>query len=238
MASDLRRLDLRVSVPELGQREGAVQLRPFVDGEDLLARGFPDEPGVDPGLLLVAGGPLEAGPVARTARLAESECTQACCGALDVTVRQVGDEVVWNDWRNTADDRITLPELRFAAAQYHAELARAVADHGWEWPARTVARLLEERLRAEGARAEGLRREDRWPDRWECELRWVAAWHWEPERVRVGFLDRRGSTADGLPRHRILLEFPVTAQEPADRARALAERLLAGDPRELSSAGG
>ncbi|TDC61663.1 hypothetical protein E1283_35255, partial [Streptomyces hainanensis] len=133
--------ELRLHIAVVDQQ---VELRPLVDGADLLATAFPDEPGTDPRDLPR----LVATPQSHEVRLVEAECTESCCGALHVTITRTSDHVRWHDWRNTADPALVPPELRFPATDYDAELARATADFSWEWPARTLARHLEPALAA------------------------------------------------------------------------------------------
>lgn len=126
-------LTLRVVVPPFGTRQGAVECRPVVDGEDILAGVFEKGPAEDPGRLLGPDSPLLATAAPRRVRLAEAECTEGCCGAVYVTVRREGRQVVRSDWRNPDKRSFSLPELRFATDQYEAEVHRASRDHSWEW---------------------------------------------------------------------------------------------------------
>ncbi|WP_448316061.1 hypothetical protein [Streptomyces sp. CO7] len=216
------RLTLRVSVPPLGTRQGAVQCRPVVDGRDLLADVFDEGPAEDPSRLLGPDSPLLATGTPRRVRLAEAECSEGCCGAVYVTVRREGGQVVWSDWRDPADASFTLPELRFGRDPYEAEIRRASADHSWEWPARTVARLLEERLRDHAD----------WPGRWECELDSVSAWHREPDRITLLlFHPGRSALREGRPWLQFRHVLPVTDEAPADQAAHLADLLTSEDPR-------
>ncbi|MFF7601510.1 hypothetical protein [Streptomyces mirabilis] len=93
-------------------------------------------------------------------RLAEASCAEGCCGALCVTIQRDGDYVLWGEWRNPDEDEVDVPASLFEAQEHQREVERATADRSWEWPARTVARLLEQDLRE---------RTD-WLARWECEL--------------------------------------------------------------------
>ena len=102
---------------------------------------------------------------------------------------------------------------------------RATADRSWEWPARTVARLLEQDLRE---------RTD-WLARWECELGAVSAWPWEPDQVNV-FLFHPGRSAirEGRPWLQFRMILAVSSDDPADQAERLAEQLVAADPRQAA----
>lgn len=133
--------------------------------------------------------------------------------------------MIWSGWRNPDDDDVDLTELRFDVNQYDTEVRRASTDHSWEWPARTVARLLEERLRE---------RVD-WLTTWECELGAVSAWHWEPNQISV-FLFHPGRSAirEDRPWLQFRMNLPVSGDNPGDQAEHLKARLTAEDPREVA----
>ncbi|MGW7055083.1 hypothetical protein [Streptomyces sp. NPDC054887] len=216
-------LALRVVVPSPARRGGSVEVRALVDGRDILADAFTGGRGQEPEDVLLPGGPLLATSEPHEVRLAEASCTEGCCGALYVTVRRDGDHVLWDGWRSPAEDDVDLPGFRFEAHEYTREVERATADRSWEWPARTVARLLEQHL---GERADRLAR-------WECELGAVSAWPWEPDQVNV-FLFHPGRSAIGQDRpwlqfRRILA---LCGDEAATQAELFAEQLLAADPRQ------
>ncbi|MEW2709551.1 hypothetical protein AB0948_31880 [Streptomyces koyangensis] len=225
MTAKKRCLALHVVVPDLPQRGASVEVRPLVDSEDILAEVFTEGPGEDPKYLLLPDGPLTAGPEPHEVRLAEATCTEGCCGALYVTIRRDGDHVIWSEWRNPDEDNVDLPEFWFDAREYQTEVERAVADHSWEWPARTVARLLELDLRERVG----------WLARWECELGGVSAWLWEPDQINL-FLFHPGPSAIGEDRpwlqFRMVLD--VSSDDPESQAERLAEQLVAGDPRQTA----
>ncbi|MGW4375087.1 hypothetical protein ACWEJ7_15620 [Streptomyces albidoflavus] len=225
MTEKTRRLTLRIVVPDAPRRGAAVEVRPLVDGEDLLAGAFTEGPGEDPRDLLVPDGPLMATVEPREVRLAEATCTEGCCGALYATVRRDGDHVVWDRWRNPEKDEVGLPELRFDAGQYRAEVERATTDHSWEWRARTVARLLER----------DLRQHTDWLARWECELAGVSAWLWQPDRVQLFlFYPPRSTITEDRPWLQFRMMLPVSGEDPTLQAARLAGRLVAGDPRRTA----
>ncbi|MGW1956953.1 hypothetical protein ACWCPI_30085 [Streptomyces sp. NPDC001920] len=142
-----------------------------------------------------------------------------------MTIRRDGDQVVWGSWRNPDEPEVDLPEFRFDARQYGAEVERATSDHSWEWPARTVARLLEGELRQRTA----------WLERWECELAGVSAWLWEPERINLFFFHPgRSAIREDRPWLQFRMPVAVSGDAPADQAERLAERLTAGDPRRTA----
>ncbi|WP_344870437.1 hypothetical protein [Allokutzneria multivorans] len=145
----LNKLALVVVTPPESDWDAA-ELRVLVDGRDIARECFDAGPNYDPDYVLGEAGRLAPGDEPRTVRIAEAECIAECCGALSVRMRREDSEIVWYDWENTSD-RAEVPteEFRFSAAQYEAELERASRDRSWEWPARTLSRLLQEALRAD-----------------------------------------------------------------------------------------
>ncbi|WP_146246821.1 hypothetical protein [Actinoplanes xinjiangensis] len=222
------RLELRVVVPAPPRSRGPVQVRPVIDGRDILNE-FPAGPGHEPETMLATLGPLTARAQPREVSLATADCTEGCCGALYVTVRRDGDSVVWGEWRDPEDDDIELPEFRFDAAEYDRELRRAAADTSWEWFARTVARLLGRRLRET-------------PEvlaRWDCELQAVVAWPWQRGIVTVLlYHPHRSSATQNTPWRQLLLHLPVEPGDPEGEAKRLADRIAVMDPRHAGSPSG
>lgn len=225
VTDEKRCLTLRVVVPDPTQRDAKVEVRALVDGRDILADAFTEGPGEDPKNLLVPGGPLTAESVPHEVRLAEASCTEGCCGALYVTIQHDGDYVLRDDWRNPAEDQVDLPAFRFEVQEYQREVERATADRNWEWPARTVARLLEQDLRE---------RTD-WLARWECEIGAGSALPWEPDQVNI-FLFHPGRAAirEDRPWLQFRMILAVSTDDPVDQAERLAEQLIAADPRQTA----
>ncbi|MFI0966488.1 hypothetical protein ACH4S8_34615 [Streptomyces sp. NPDC021080] len=145
-----------------------------------------------------------------------------------MTVRGDGEHVVWAGWRDPVDQDVDLPELRFAAGQYEAEVHRAGEDRRWEWPAGAVARLLETRLR---------RRED-WSVRWDCEVEDIWATRLEPDRIHVVLMHPRIRTEPDRPWLQFGITLPISADDPADQAEHLEASLTAGDPRATAEVWG
>ncbi|SBT40311.1 hypothetical protein [Micromonospora auratinigra] len=166
------RLRLRVVVPDPALPV-EVELRPLVNGEPVVARAFDRGCLAAPERLLDR---LRAGAEPREVRLAEAACTEGCCGALWTTLDRAGDRVRWHGWRGT-EAAGTLPTFHFDAGAYDAELDRVAGDHGWEWPARTLARLLRQRLVAESDLL----------GRWDCRPGWIQAPTCERDRVQLTF---------------------------------------------------
>ncbi|MFJ6623218.1 hypothetical protein ACIQOW_37335 [Kitasatospora sp. NPDC091335] len=225
MEPDLLSLDIVCPPPG----EGGTEIRPIVNGRDLLAglsprggEGGPRFVGAGPRYLLRRTRPLRATATPHEVRLAGAGCgLERCCGALYVTVRRDGEQVVWAGWRDPADQDFDLPELRFAADRYEAEVRRAEEDRGWKWPAAVVATLLEA----------GLREREDWLARWECELEAVWASREEPDRISVVLRHPPGREETDLPWAQFLMTLPISADDPSDQAGRLEARLTAGDPR-------
>lgn len=143
---------------------GNAETRVLIDGRPIIAVAFPDGDGEPPEYLLFNRA-LRATEEPREVRLAEAYCTEGCCGALYVTIVREGDEVVWRDWK-TSYTAETPPEYRFSATEYDREVTRAEQDHDWEWPARTLGRLILAELRADPTILR----------RWNCSISWIMAW--------------------------------------------------------------
>ncbi|MEV0578193.1 hypothetical protein [Streptomyces sp. NPDC050392] len=198
-----------------------VEARMLIDGRPLVQEAFGRGAAHSPEDLLDSG-VLRATAEPREVQLAEAYCTEGCCGALYVTVRREGDQVVWSDWRRPPPPPSPLylreiPELRFDGAAYDAEIARAENDHAWTWPARRTSRLI----------AAGLRDRPELLTRWDMELGWVATDFQDPDRTAVCLLY---AGDDGAPRHR-MWQIPEDGTPPEDRAAAALDRLATVDPR-------
>ncbi|WP_327721896.1 hypothetical protein OG381_45725 [Streptomyces sp. NBC_00490] len=224
-------LSLRHVLPEPLAVEQWAEIRPVIDGRDLLAAVHPD--GVsscsyDGWLGAVQDCPLAAAKEARQVELSNNDCDTGCCGGVFVTVRREGPFVLWTGWKNTNDIRVpSPPELRFDAAQYDAALAAAADDVSWEDPVHTAARLV--------AQALG---NGEWFTRWGYRLVLVRPYRRElpadrkSPSVSVLFspIDSRCTpTYYGLG-------FTVTGDETVeDQARRFLTRTLADDPRKSAT---
>lgn len=154
-------------------------------------------------------------------QLAEAYCTEGCCGALYVTIRRDGDEVVWGDWRGAVGP--TPPEYRFAAAAYDAEVGRAERDRSWCWPARNTARLIKA----------GLRERPDLLTRWDVEPGWVGTSWREPDTVDVGFSIRPETEAESEGGSRRYFHWTLRddGRPPEAQAAAALDRLATADPK-------
>lgn len=205
------RFVIRVVVPD-PEPDGfpEVEARIVIDGMPVVATAFDKGPAESPERLVHSGG-LRATSEPREVRLAEAYCTEGCCGALYVTITREGPEVVWNGWRSSTPGEPPR-EVRFDAAEYDQEVTRAERDHSWEWPARTVARLVAERLRADPSIL----------GRWDCRLGWCTAWLKDADTARLTFHHPARQTSPDEPSVQLGLLVDVRDREP-DAAAAAAE---------------
>ncbi|MFD7864432.1 hypothetical protein [Streptomyces sp. NPDC059783] len=226
LAAAPRALRIEVVAGDPVDRE-PVETRILVDGRPLVPALFPWGPAEEPEALLDSRA-LRAGEEPHEVRLAEAYCTEGCCGALYVTVRRDGDAVVWENWRRPCTPPLPpgVPAepaaLRFDAAAYDAEIARAEADTVWSWPARTTGRLIRAGLVAR-------------PDllgRWDARPGWISTGFDDPDTTVVTFDHAPGlaaGTPDGIP-----LQFrwiiPDDGTPPDTRAAAALCRLAAENP--------
>ena len=133
---------LRLSVvPSLGSNDHAVQC--LVDGQDLVAQlgGL----GLDPDDFF-AEVPRATPGEPRECRIGRCECGVVGCGDVLAQVLREHEQVVW---------KVGTREVRFDAAQYDAEFARAASDYSWETPQRTAERMLRERVPTKDLRGRG-----------------------------------------------------------------------------------
>ncbi|WP_433444556.1 hypothetical protein [Nonomuraea sp. CA-141351] len=211
-------LVLNVIVPGPA-RHDVVSTQLLVDGRDLLRGLFPAGPGDDPDYLLDR---LVPQPEPHEARLAEAPCTEGCCGALYVTVRQEGDVIIWNEWRNPDNPHLDAPELRFSRSAYLAELERADRERAWEWIGRTFARLLREQIH-------------RNPEvllQWDCTLDFVECLPWERDRVRLFITSpRRQQIRQDTPWNQYGIFFDATGDPVEQQANSALAALKDRDPR-------
>ncbi|PZT75601.1 hypothetical protein [Streptomyces sp. AC1-42W] len=195
-----------------------IEARVLVDGLPVVPAYFGRGPADSPERLLDTGA-LWATGEPREVRLAEAYCTEGCCGALYVTVRRDGDQVVWSGWRSPVPPggKRELPELRFEAAAYDAEVARARDDGSWMWPARRTARLI----------AAGLRERPDLLARWHVRFGWATTTFREVDETLISLMY---DAEDGSVRQ-LLWRVPEDGTPPEDRAAAALRRPLTEDPR-------
>jgi hypothetical protein len=206
---------------------GGVETRVLVDGRPVIAEAFDRGVAHAPEALLGTGR-LRATAEPREVQLAEAWCSEGCCGALYVTIVRDGDTVRWHNWRRTSSGiKTPLPELRFDAAEYDAEITRAEHDHSWEWPARRLARLIRERLH-------------RQPDlltRWSCHPFWISTHYAERDQVGLSFSYPQLPTfgPDHVPWAQFIWLIPVGEAPLEQQADAALRRLAEASPTGYAS---
>lgn len=225
-------LTLQHRIPNDWAADPWAEVRPLIDGVDVLKEVHPE--GLAPSCRYWTG-PAESWPLAvteepRRVMITEPTCTAGCCGALYVTMRREGDQVIWEAWENTSNITALPAAFRFDITQYEAELARAAADHSWEEPVDTVARLLEQSLADSG-----------WFERWGCTLKGVWPRREEPdmpeeltspEGVDVQFYQVREPGARiELYGYELFVNHDQSVEE---QVRRLADHILADDPRKTA----
>jgi hypothetical protein len=107
----------------------------LADGENLIERFSSNMIGLDPGDLLVEPCTLRAQRTPHTATIGRCNCGVIGCGSVQVDIRRNQDFV-------TLQALNSVGEIGFLAAQYDAEVERALGDFSWETPDRTAARLI------------------------------------------------------------------------------------------------
>jgi len=201
----------------------------LVDGRELTdvvgGRSFV---GFDPDQILSDEEPLVPGVLPERIAVYRCHCGEPGCGCLAPLIIRRGSEILWRDARDytgvfvkpsldrpptATGTRLRMPELRFDAAQYEAEVRRAAQDRSWETDRRATARLLRSMLgESESLLGAGYG------------LQWVV-----PERnavptFSVSLLDPS--------RVQVVVEVEAPAQDPDKWAAELAQTLLAKRPEE------
>ncbi|MEY2228316.1 hypothetical protein [Streptomyces sp. BF23-19] len=200
----------------------AVETRILIDGIPLVPALF-GKGRANPPEYLLDNGRLRAAAEPREVQLCEAYCTEGCCGALYVTIRRDGDEVVWDGWRGASGPQP--PAYRFDAAAYDAELERAERDHSWCWPARSTARLI----------AAGLRDRPELTARWELSQYGIGT-DWRDPDITVVHLRYEPSAPPPGTGGRLYFSWRLPDDEgpPGDRAGAALRRLETDDPKTFA----
>ncbi|WP_427921718.1 hypothetical protein [Streptomyces sp. cg40] len=210
-----------------------VEARVLIDGRPLVPEAFGKGPANSPEYLLDSGR-LRAAAEPREVQLAEAYCTEGCCGALYVTIRREGDQVVWRDWRRppARQPRAELPEYRFDARDYDAEIERAENDRSWAWPARNTARLI----------AAGLREQPGLLTRWDAQAGWIGTDFHDPDSTAVSFTYWPGLATGQRDKDGPWLQFvwslPDDGTPPEHQAARALRQLAEQDPKTYAQVRG
>jgi hypothetical protein len=195
------------------------EARIMIGGIPVIAAAFDKGPAHSPEYL-VHSGRLRATETPHEVMLAEAYCTEGCCGGLYVTIVRDGAEVVWKDWRSSMQGDPP-PEARFDAASYDREVTCAEQDYTWEWPARTVARLVEAQLRADPGIL----------GRWSCTLGWCTAWLKDFDTARLTFTYPGNATFGKEPWVQFGLVIDIQDQDPDTVAEQVIGSMRDTDPK-------
>ncbi|MFI6151149.1 hypothetical protein ACIBCA_00425 [Kitasatospora sp. NPDC051170] len=203
-----------------------VETRILIDGRPVVPEVFGNGAAGRPEHVL-SDGQLRATEEPREVRLAMPDCSaEECCGAVYVTIRRDGPEVVWENWRYPGmlpGNRTPAPELpthRFDAAAYDAEITRAETDDSWSWPARTMAHLIRT----------GLEQEPELLKRWNAKPGWISVNPSRPETVVVTIWQYRVPVENPA---RLRWVLPDDGTPPESQAAAALRRLTEEDPRTI-----
>ncbi|MGD3112605.1 hypothetical protein [Streptomyces sp. YGL11-2] len=199
-----------------------VEARIAIDGMPIVSAAFDKGPAESPERL-VHNGRLRATSKPKEVMLAEAYCTEGCCGGLYATIVREGAEVVWKDWRSSMPGDPP-QEVRFGATAYDREVTRAERDHSWEWPARTVARLVADHLRADPTIL----------GRWDCAPGWCTAWLKEYDTARLTFNHPARTGSFEEPSLQFGLVVDVRGRAPESLAAEIIEAMRNTDPKSVA----
>lgn len=187
--SRLPKESIRFEVAPAGKEVSGHQLLVYVDGVEMTSKGA--GMGMDPFDVLIPENRLEATTTTQRVPIARCECGEYGCGVTDVNIIRDGDVVHW-DWLQEVPMR---HGVTFNAEQYDAEVARVAADHGWERPQDTTARLVIEGADDASLADRGLR------------ISWAAADYRDPSLFVVSFM-----TTDN--NFQVFIRVPSEGREP------------------------
>jgi hypothetical protein len=170
---------------------------------DLIERFGDRMIGLDPDDILVEPCALLPGSEPRTALIGRCDCGIIGCGSVEVTISTDGQVVSW-----TTDERTV--GVQFDAAQYAAEVRRALGDFSWETADRTAARLIANSVDRDRLAGNGMR------------LVWASG------RIAQNAMTIALEYDDG--RYQVLVQVPWQDEAPEAIADACS-RLLRTEPR-------
>ncbi len=124
---------IRFEIVLADESVGGHEVRIFANEVELTELGA--GMGMSPFDLLIPHNQLIADAEDHRVGIARCDCGVYGCGGTDVVIVRDGDTVHW-DW--SSEQR----GLSFPAKAYDAEVARIAADHSWERPEDTAARLV------------------------------------------------------------------------------------------------
>lgn len=160
----LHRLELRVELDR--HRPHWPTVKVLIDGQNSL--GLEGHEGFDPDKIFSNSNPLLPTVPPRRIAIYRCRCGEAGCSVIAPKIVESGNEIYWRDFRDftgvyvnpdtnadpSGGTKHGIPDLKFDAEQYRAEVERAASDRSWETHGRTVARLVQAELRSHSANFE------------------------------------------------------------------------------------
>ena len=198
---------VRFAVRQAAESVGGHELLVYVNDVEMTRAGA--GMGMDPFAVLIPDNRLVATSDPTQVPIARCECGTYGCGSTDVTIVRDGAAVHW-EWHYEVpiDHGVTFP-----ADQYDAEVERIAADHTWERPEDTTARLVLTGIDREPLAEHGLT------------VTWAGKDHADAKLFKValftGDVDYRSAAAA----YQVFLRFPRTGRSSEDVAAAVIDEL-------------
>jgi hypothetical protein len=188
--------------------EQMATLRPYIDGQDLLA-SYKNDQGLDPDRLLPPlSSVLFPTKLGRSTLIGVCSCGETGCGSLTVHIRRVGSEVAWEPVDRPQYETLSR-SYRFDLTQYLEAVDWAAGDAPAEGRGRRVARMVRLMLGMYDQAYDSLTYFHT------TRIDWISAWPWTSDVVKVST-----STADG----QVIREFNAG---PTETDREFAARIAA-----------
>jgi len=189
---DTVRFEVRSTEPDLAGHELLV----YVNDVEMtrLGAGL----GMDPFDVLIPDNRLVATSTPTQIGIARCDCGEYGCGSTDVVIVRDGNAVHW-DWKFEAPIR---GGVTFKADEYDAEVARIGADHSWERPEDTTARLVLTSVNRDRLTASGLR------------LDWVAKDHANPDLFKAALYYGDSDWQSEQPGYQIFIRISRIGRSP------------------------
>jgi hypothetical protein len=182
-------------------RDQGVTLRPYVDGNDLLAE-YQNSQGRDPDdLLPPLSSRLFPSGEGHLVIMGVCSCGEAGCGSLSFSIRREAGDVIWEP-TPVAHDETLNRAYRFELRAYLDAIDGAAGDPpAGEGAGRRVARMIRLRLGMYDQRYESLAVFHH------ARIDWVSAWPWTSDTVKVSV-----TNADGQTVHEFTPQLETEAQ--------------------------
>jgi hypothetical protein len=193
--------------------EDQITLRPFIDGQDLLA-GFNNDHGRDPDdLLPPLSTQLFPTREGRTAIVGMCSCGETGCGALAIRIRRVRSEVVWEATESPGYETLHR-SYSFDLTDYLDAVDDAADDPPpGEGQGRRVARAVRVLLGLHDQKYSTVTLFH------QAKVDWISAWPWTSDVVKVSVSLIDGQTVHEFSSHPGETEAKFAARVAADLQR-------------------